>query len=130
MDIRVPETSSFWNKNSRKALERNGWRAPNQLVRMRSPVQIRIAAPKSLENFGFQGFFVAIFDFLVWVKMWVNLLTHTVTHMRKGPERSKQCRAGSLRFLPGFFSLPYMTCSIKLPMVAAASSCFCRVAWV
>ena len=33
------------------------------LVRMRSPVQIRIAAPKSLENFGFQGFFVAIFDF-------------------------------------------------------------------
>ena len=100
------------------------------MVRMRSPVQIRIAAPKSLENFGFQGFFVAIFDFLVWVKMWVNLLTHTVTHMRKGPERSKQCRAGSLRFLPGFFSLPYMTCSIKLPMVAAASSCFCRVAWV
>ena len=103
---------------------------PIGLVRMRSPVQIRIAAPKSLENFGFQGFFVAIFDFLVWVKMWVNLLTHTVTHMPKGPERFKECRAGSLRFLPGFFSLSYMTCSIKLPMVAAASSCFCRVAWV
>ena len=100
------------------------------MVRMRSPVQIRIAAPKSLENFGFQGFFVAIFDFLVWVKMWVNLLTHTVTHTPKWPEKSKQCRAGNLRFLPGFFSLPYMTCSMKLPMVAAASSCFCRVAWV
>ena len=57
MDIRVPETSSFWNKNSRKALERNGWRAPNQLVRMRSPVQIRIAAPEIPENFGFWGFF-------------------------------------------------------------------------
>ncbi|MBM6924890.1 hypothetical protein H6B51_02950 [Pseudoflavonifractor phocaeensis] len=37
----------------------------SRLVRMRSPVQIRIAAPKSLENFGFQGFFVAIFDFTV-----------------------------------------------------------------
>ena len=130
MEQKVPKSSSFRGKRNGKALNRNGLRAPNQLVRMRSPVQIRIAAPKSLENFGFQGFFVAIFDFLVWVKMWVNLLTHTVTHMRKGPERSKQCRAGSLRFLPGFFSLPYMTCSIKLPMVAAASSCFCRVAWV
>ena len=28
------------------------------------------------------------------------------------------------------FSLSYMTCSMKLPMVWAASSCFCRVAWV
>ena len=28
------------------------------------------------------------------------------------------------------FSLPYMTCAMKFPMVAAASSCFCRVAWV
>ena len=100
------------------------------MVRMRSPVQIRIAAPKSLENFRFRGFFVAIFDFLVWVKMWVSWLTHTVTHTPKGPERIKECRTGSLRFLPGFFSLPYITCSIKLPMVAAASSCFCRVAWV
>ena len=71
---------------------------------MRSPVQIWVAAPKSLENFGFQGFFVANFDFLVWVKMWVSWLTHTVTHMRKGPERVKVCRAGSLHFLPVFFS--------------------------
>ena len=70
---------------------------------MRSPVQIRIAAPKSLENFGFQGFFVANFDFLVWVKMWASWLTHTVTHTPKGPERFKECRAGSLRFPPGFF---------------------------
>ena len=74
------------------------------MVRMRSPVQIWVAAPKSLENFGFQGFFVANFDFLVWVKMWVSWLTHTVTHMRKGPERVKVCRAGSLHFLPVFFS--------------------------
>lgn len=39
-------------------------------------------------------------------------------------------RIGRLCFLSGFFSLPYMTCAIKLPMVAAASSCFCRVVWV
>ena len=75
-------------------------------------------------------FFVAKFDFSVWVKMWVNLLTHTMTHTPKEPERVKECRAGSLRFLPGFFSLPYRTCSIKFPIVWAAASCFCRVAWV
>lgn len=62
--------------------------------------------------------------------MWVNLLTHTVTHAGKGPERVKECRTGSLCFLSGFFSLSYMTCSMKFPMVWAASSCFCRVAWV
>ena len=107
MDTRVPETSSFWRKKGRKALKIKGWKAPNQLVRMRSPVQIRIAAPKSLENFGFQGFFIADFDFLLWVKMWANWLTHTVIHTRKGPESVKECRAGSLRFPPGFFSALY-----------------------
>ena len=62
--------------------------------------------------------------------MRVNRLTHTVTHTRKCAERAKEYRAGSLRFLPGFFPLSYMTCSMKFPMVWAASSCFCRVAWV
>ena len=126
----MSESKGIWSDKALKGIKNHRSHPTKQLVRMRSPVQIRIAAPKSLENFGFQGFFVAIFDFLVWVKMWVNLLTHTVTHMPKRPERFKECRAGSLRFLPGFFSLSYMTCSIKLPMVAAASSCFCRVAWV
>ena len=46
--------------------------------------------------------------------MWVNLLPHTVTHMPKWLERSKECRVGSLHFLPGFFlsalhDLPYET---------------------
>ena len=43
----------------------------------------------------------------------------------KAPE-SKFC------FLSGafiFFGV-YITCAMKLPMVCAASSCFCRVAWV
>ena len=35
---------------------------------MRSAVQIRPAAPKILENFGFRGFFVAESCFAVWLK--------------------------------------------------------------
>ena len=47
---------------------------------MRSAVRICPAAPKSTENFGFRCFFVAKTLKMVWVKMWVNRLTHTVTH--------------------------------------------------
>ena len=54
------------------------------MVRMRSAVRICLAAPKNLENFSFQGFFVSKYDFIVWVRMWVNHLTHTVTHTGKG----------------------------------------------
>ena len=74
--------------------------------------------------------FVTFCGNTVWVKMWVSDLTHTVTHTPKGPERFKECRTGRFAFPPGIFSLSYMTCSMKLPMVWAASSCFCRVAWV
>ena len=72
-------------------------------------------------------FFVADLHFFVWVKMWVNCLTHTVTHTRKGLKSAGREVCASR---PAFFFLPYMTCAMKLPMVAAASSCFCRVAWV
>ena len=54
---------------------------PFLLVRMRSAVRICPAAPKSIENFGFRCFFVAKTLKMVWVKMWVNRLTHTVTHI-------------------------------------------------
>ena len=40
------------------------------LVRMRSAVRIRPAAPKSIESFGFRCFFVEKMHFQVWVKMW------------------------------------------------------------
>ena len=36
---------------------------------------------KSIENLGFRCFFVAKTLKMVWVKMWVNRLTHTVTHI-------------------------------------------------
>ena len=39
----------------------------------------------------------------VWVKMWVNCLTHTVTHTRKYPDRSKEYRRGSFCLLSGIF---------------------------
>ena len=59
-------------------------------------------------------------------------LTHTATHTPKRPERTKEYRTGRSAFPSGFL-LPffsYMTCPRTLPMVWAASSCFCRVAWV
>ena len=62
------------------------------LVRMRSAVRIRPAAPKSIENFRFRCFFVAKISKEVWVKMWVNRLTHTVTHTGKCSERAKDER--------------------------------------
>ena len=82
--------------------------------------------------YGF-GTFLLFLAKTVWVKMWVNRLTHTVTHTRKCAERFRKHRAGSYHFPPGIFVRlrgVHMTCSIKLPMVFAASSCFCRVAWV
>ena len=55
----MPPTSSFWSENGRKALKIKGRKA---LVRMRSPVQIRIAAPQkplfSFEKGGFVLLFV------------------------------------------------------------------------
>ena len=48
-----------------KIVRKNLWGC---LVRMRSAVQIRPAAPKILENFGFRGFFVVKSYFAVWVK--------------------------------------------------------------
>ena len=58
------------------------------------------------------------------------LMTHTVTHTRKGNNGHKSAGREDLPSRPAFFSLSYMTCSMKLPMVWVASSCFCLVAWV
>ena len=53
---------------------------------------------KSIENLGFRCFFVAKAHFYVWVKMWVNRLTHTVTHTGKCAERAKDERTEKLLF--------------------------------
>ena len=61
--------------------------------------------------------------------MWVNRLTHTVTHTAKYAETDKKRRTGNQNFLSGILLLwGYITCAMKFPMVCAASSCFCRVA--
>ena len=101
-----------------------------ELVRMRSPVRIWVAAPKIPENFGFWGFFVAKSYFVGWPKI---SDPHRDPHaeMRQRKQWTQERRTGSLPSCPAYFSFcPYRTCSIKLPMVWAASSCFCLVAWV
>ena len=89
----------------------------------------------SIENFGFRCFFVVKTLKEVWVKMWFNRLTHTVTHTRKYAEirgKSERAPERNFGFLSGVFIIfgVYITCAMKLPMVCAASSCFWRVAWV
>ena len=59
---------------------------------------------KSIENFGFRCFFVAKTLKMVWVKMWVNRLTHTVTHTTKCVERFKEHRRGGFCLLSGIFA--------------------------
>ena len=92
-----------------------------ELVRMRSPVQIWSAAPKSIENFGFRCFFVAKTQKMVRAKMWVNCLTHTVTHTRKCAERVKEYRRGG--FAPSPIFLMFFFCSHHLCHEAAHRLC-------
>ena len=87
---------------------------------------------KSIENFGFRCFFfVAKTKKMVRAKMWVNCLTHIVTHMRKCTERVKEYRRGSC-FLSGALLAcgTYRICAMKLPIFSAAFCCICRVTWV
>ena len=76
---------------------------------MRSAVRICPAAPKSIENFGFRCFFVAKTLKMVWVKMWVNCLTHTVTHTRKCADRFKEYRRGGFCLLSAIFAFFLLT---------------------
>ena len=66
---------------------------------------------------------------MVWVKMWVNCLTHIVTHI--GAEKAKEHRRGN-RFLSGALLAcgTYRICAMKLPIFSAAFCCICRVVWV
>ena len=118
--------SGYGHKAQKIVRKKFRWR----LVRMRSPVRIWVAAPKIPENFGFRGFFVAKSYFAGWPKI---SDPHRDPHaeMRQRKQWTQERRTGSLPSCPAYFSFcPYRTCSIKLPMVWAASSCFCLVAWV
>ena len=67
----------------------------------------------------------------VGVKMWVNCLTHTLTHTRKCAERVKEHRRGSCFLSDALLErCLYLTCAMKLPIFSAALLCICRVTWV
>ena len=83
------------------------------MVRMRSAVRIRPAAPKSIENFGFRCFFVAKMLKTVRVKMRVNCLTHTLTHTRKCPDRSKEYRRGGFTSSPVLFGVLFRSHDLR-----------------
>ena len=63
MDGKVPKTMRLRNKNAPKVLNSGTPEVGNQLVRMRSPVQIWVAAPrKVLKSKGFGTFsFVSMY---------------------------------------------------------------------
>ena len=48
----------FWRKKHRKALHGKGWKAFKHLVRMRSAVRIRPAAPENPRNHAISGIFL------------------------------------------------------------------------
>ncbi len=61
----------------------------------------------------------------MWVKVWVNRPTHTLTHYGTGRKSTGQDVPGAF----GVYS-HHIICSIKFPIVSAALSCIWRVAWV
>ena len=124
------EKKMVWSGYGHKALKIVRTKFRGRLVRMRSPVRIWVAAPKIPENFGFRGFFVAKSYFVGWPKI---SDPHRDPHaeMRQRNQWTQERRTGRMISCPAHFSFcPYRTWSIKLPMVWAASSCFCLVAWV
>ena len=132
-----------------KALKTVKWSTPIHFVISRSCVRVTPPAPKSIENLGFRCFFVAKTLKMVWVKIRVNCLTHTLTHIgwqsaalpptasscpmgtRKCTERVKEYRRGNC-FLSGALLAcgTYRICAMKLPIFSAAFCCICLVAWV
>ena len=122
-----------------KSLKTVKWSAPIHFVISRSCVRVTPPAPKSIENFGFRCFFAAKTLKKVWVKMWVNCLTHTVTHIgwqlaalpltasscpmgtRKCAERVKEYRRGG--FAPSPIFLMFFFCSHHLCHEAAHRLC-------
>ena len=64
MDRKVPKTMALRNKNAPKVPESGTPEVGNQLVRMRSPVQIWVAAPqKPLKSKGLGGFYFVFATF-------------------------------------------------------------------
>lgn len=70
-------------------------------------------------------------QFNLWVTVWDSFAPHRDPHaeMRGKGERAQERKFSFLSRAFIAFGV-YITCAMKLPMACAASSCFCRVAWV
>ena len=72
MDRKVPKTMALRNKNAPKVPESGTPEVGNQLVRMRSAVRIRPAAPESpVFPAGKAGFFLCFRTFSAGLNFWI-----------------------------------------------------------
>nr|WP_326184229.1 hypothetical protein [uncultured Oscillibacter sp.] len=62
MERKVPKSMYLWNKKAPKALENSAFRAFKRLVRMRSAVRIRPAAPETSRFQCENGWFSLYFE--------------------------------------------------------------------
>ncbi|MBC5722182.1 hypothetical protein H8S11_05055 [Flintibacter sp. NSJ-23] len=99
METRVPEALSFWNENVRKALKIKDWKTPNQLVRMNSPVQIRIVAPQNRSFWLKRAVLLCFLYFLAFLKFAVRALT-----TEQATDRKNQGSGGAIPPGPCAFS--------------------------
>ena len=67
------------------------------------------SSSKKHRKLRFSMLFVAKMLKNVWVKMWVNCLTHTVTHTRKCADRFKEYRRGGFCLLSAIFAFFLLT---------------------
>ena len=72
----------YAERKASKSLKKQQAECPDTLRNQQVVCSSHTTSSKSIENFGFRCFFVAKTQKMVWVKMWVNCLTHTVTHTR------------------------------------------------
>lgn len=130
--LRYKSTGKWFVRNRNAYKQRKKIRKTKNfaLVRMRSAVRIRPAAPRNTWNLRISGVFLLRICIFCVRK---NVGQPSAPH----PEMSEKVWSAPDRkfcFLPGARSLFlavsfYMTCSIKAPMVWAASSCFCFAVW-
>ena len=74
MDGKVPKTMRLRNKNAPKVLNSGTPEVSNHLVRMRSPVQIWVAAPENpVFPAGKAGFFLYFSTFFTALIFWIGI---------------------------------------------------------
>ena len=93
----------FWRKKHRKALHGKGWKAFKHLVRMRSAVRIRPAAPENNLFLREWAVFLCVLQLLGAIKNCGLFLTTALPTDRKKPDSGIVCSGGR----DSFVSLPF-----------------------